>query len=434
LSYIVWVATLRHSKRVLTALALIAVLTAAVVGIVRTAPEKSASFPLEAPLRSGWFDGYPLVVGEAAAPITDIRPIRGRPEVLIAAKNGELFVLSASGFTPWLAMEKRWPGHLNFRKDEQGFLSFDFHPQFPTINKLFVSYTARPPASIVAKVPQASNLVMEEWSLSLDGDAPFSEAEVVDRRELFSLPMPSSFHFGGHVRFGPDGALYFSTGDGTLVRPPLLTAVVLPQSLYGAVLRFDLAAPNLLPVSNPFFSREGVQLVWAYGFRNPWRFAFAPDGKVFLGDVGNVTYEEVNHVEAGQFYGWPFFEGVPCRGLDANYPPERCVQSSVAHRPPIFQYGRTKGVAVIMGEVYEGSFFPQLKGKLLFSDHAPSLLWAMDVQSRKRSQWTVREIGRLPGGVTCLGAGTDGEILVGSISGYVHRMLPAAHATNFKKD
>jgi hypothetical protein len=201
---------------------------------------------------------------------------------------------------------------------ERGLLGLTFHPQFSTNGRFYVNYTRRPDgATVVAEYR--------------DG---------VEQRVLFTVAQPFENHNGGMIEFGPDGYLYVGMGDGGSGNDPENRAQNLNE-LLGKMLRINVDVPNSLPE------------IFAYGFRNPWRFSFDRlTGQLYVGDVGQSAREEIDIVTEGGNYGWRVWEGTFCTGLG----PAQC--SAPGFIPPIADYVNTGGngrCAIIGGYVYRGT-------------------------------------------------------------------------------
>ncbi|MFI5910028.1 PA14 domain-containing protein [Dactylosporangium sp. NPDC051541] len=172
---------------------------------------------------------------------------------------------------------------------------------------------------------------------------------------IFETQSPSQLlHVGGSIRFGPDGKLYFAVGDNGY--PPNAQDLSNP---HGKILRIN--PDGSIPADNPFYGQAGkLGAIWAYGFRNPWRFQFdAATGRLYVGDVGDYTWEELNLVVKGGNYGWPVHEG-------------RCASNCAGYTDPITAYNHDGGSgAVTAGPIYRGSQFPaEYTGSLFFGDYS----------------------------------------------------------------
>jgi glucose/arabinose dehydrogenase len=176
---------------------------------------------------------------------------------------------------------------------------------------------------------------------------------------IYKTTSPSQeLHVGGSIRFGPDGKLYFAVGDNGY--PPNAQDLSNP---HGKILRIN--KDGSIPMDNPFVGDSGdLPEIWAYGMRNPWRFQFdSENGKLYGGDVGDFTWEEINLIEKGKNYGWPLHEGM-------------CESDCAGYTDPIFAYDHNnESAAVTGGPVYRGSMFPQeYVGSLFFGDYAAGFI------------------------------------------------------------
>lgn len=249
---------------------------------------------------------------------------------------------------------------------EQGLLGLAFHPDYAVNGYFYVCYTAgiSPGNSIVARYTRsASNPLQADPSSALI---------------LLSIPQPFANHNGGCIKFGPDGYLYISIGDGGSAGDPQNNAQNLNSRL-GKILRIDVnqTTPPLnysIPAGNPFVGVSNAQPeIWAYGLRNVWRFSFDRlNGDLWMGDVGQNIWEEINRQPAnsngGQNYGWRCYEG------NAVYNTTGCASASTM-TPPVYVYQHLNGDCSITGGfVYRGALINNLWGKYLFTDYCSGLI------------------------------------------------------------
>lgn len=184
--------------------------------------------------------------------------------------------------------------------------------------------------------------------------------------ELFRTSSPSQLlHVGGSIRFGPDGKLYFAVGDngnGALAQEL--------DNPHGKILRIN--KDGSIPADNPFAGQPGkLGAIWAYGFRNPWRFQFdSATNELYGGDVGNFSWEEVNHIVKGGNYGWPIHEGM-------------CTSGCAGYINPIHAYPHAgESAAVTGGPVYRSDMFPaEYRGDLFFGDYAKGFIKHADLDA-----------------------------------------------------
>jgi uncharacterized repeat protein (TIGR03806 family) len=235
---------------------------------------------------------------------------------------------------------------------ELGLLDVAFSPNFATDSTLYLSYTA--PSQTGAATTVLSRVI------SPDGGVTF---DLATETVLFELEQPYNNHNGGQIAFGLDGYLYLSLGDGGGGGDPGNHGQD-PNTLLGSILRLDVSgsAGYLIPADNPFVAGGGREEIYAYGFRNPWRFSFDREtGELWVGDVGQYLWEEVDRVEPGGNYGWNIKEGSYC------YEAATCDEAGLLD--PIVEYDHSIGFAIIGGYVYRGEAIPQLEGTYLFTDH-----------------------------------------------------------------
>jgi glucose/arabinose dehydrogenase len=292
--------------------------------------------------------------------------------------------------------------------DERGLLGLAFHPNFQE-NGLLYTYTSEPtagPPTFPTTLPLGSapdhQNVVAEWQ-AVDPANPALGVNAASRRELMRVDWPQFNHDGGELAFGPDGLLYISMGDGGgaddadgqefIVADGALPANTAPivghqgdgnaQKLntpLGKILRIDVAGDNSangqygIPADNPFVGTPAVDEIWAFGFRNPFRFSFSSDGALIVGDVGQNDIEEVDVVVKGGNYGWNAKEGTLFFHINGN---AEGFGSDVLDNgrttadmiDPIAQYDtHGEGHSVIGGFVYAGSRIPALQGRYVFGE------------------------------------------------------------------
>ncbi|MDO9446056.1 MAG: PQQ-dependent sugar dehydrogenase [Dehalococcoidia bacterium] len=280
----------------------------------------------------------------------------------------------------------------------EGLLSVALDPAFDANGHLWAWYFAadKPPRTTLARFEV------------VEGKADPASAHVV----LEAL-QPGYNQNGGAIRFGPDGMLYLSIGDGSASLDPFEQGQD-TSTLLATVLRIDVSAsteahPYAVPTDNPFVGRDGVlPEIFAYGFRNPFRMDIDPEsGNVWLGDVGASSTEEVNRVLAGGNYGWSIVEGARC--LDAG----DCDTSGLV--PPVATYEHTEGVcAVIGGVVYRGDVLDHLHGQYLFADFCSGQVFALDTDE---DDATPEVIATLDGAPVTFGRDSDGAVLIADYAG-----------------
>lgn len=255
---------------------------------------------------------------------------------------------------------------------ETGLLGMAFHPNFPTNPRVYLSYT-NGSSGLVSRV--------SEFQSSDGGQTLDPATEVI----LLTVTQPESNHNGGNIAFGPDGYLYIGFGDGGGggdQHPPIGNGQNLTTTL-GKLLRIDIGGSTgsvryRIPAGNPYVGNalcntgSGTQScpeIYAYGFRNPWRWSFdRGSGELWVGDVGQDAIEEVDRVVAGGNYGWRCFEGTST--YNSN-----CGANAGSSLPPVAQYNHSVGSSVTGGYVYRGSAIPALAGRYVFGDFGSGRIW-----------------------------------------------------------
>jgi glucose/arabinose dehydrogenase len=281
--------------------------------------------------------------------------------------------------------------HKTTGEGEQGLLGLAFPRGFAESQRFYVNYTDRRGDTIIAMYRAA-------------GDVADADSETV----LLRIPQPYSNHNGGQLRFGPDGFLYIGMGDGGAGGDPENHAQR-GDSLLGKMLRVDVESEPgqvRVPADNPFVGVEGTRPeIWALGLRNPWRFSFdRKNGDLWIGDVGQDTYEEISHTPApsrgGENYGWSLMEGDHC------YQPG-CVAEGLVR--PVAEYRHTEGCSVTGGFVYRGSRSPALDGVYLYGDFCSGRLWGLRREGDAWRSDKLRDTGFL---ITSFGEDEQGEVYI----------------------
>jgi glucose/arabinose dehydrogenase len=263
-----------------------------------------------------------------------------------------------------------------------------------------------------------------------DGDHQIAElamrgqrADKGSHRSVLRIADPFGNHNGGQLAFGPDRRLYIAFGDGGGGGDPEGNGQAL-TSLLGKILRIDPrpagGRPYGVPADNPFVNREGARPeIWAYGLRNPWRFSSdAATGDLWIGDVGQSAYEEVDREPAGlggHNYGWNRREGRhPYNGGER---PQGAVD-------PVIEYGRAGGACTVIGGfVYRGQRIRGLRGAYLYGDYCAG--WVRAARADSGRVLEQRDLGLQVPGLSSFGTDTAGELYALSLGGDVYRIAPA---------
>ncbi len=279
---------------------------------------------------------------------------------------------------------------------ELGLLGVAFHPNYAQNSRFYVNYTRTVGGQI--------QTVIAEYS------APMAAANQVDpatERILLVVDQPFPNHKAGQLAFGSDGFLYFGLGDGGSGGDPNGNGQNV-NVLLGKMMRIDVDHTSTglqyaIPPGNPFASGGGRAEIWAWGFRNPWRFSFdRVTNRQFVADVGQDNFEEVNIVTGGANYGWNTMEGDHC-----FHPATGCNMAGLTL--PILEYSHAEGSAVIGGYVYRGGTIPSLQGTYVFTDLSGGKLWGATENS---GTWTRNVLMNISITPSAFGQDAAGELYI----------------------
>ena len=297
------------------------------------------------------------------------------------------------------------------KNNEEGFLGLAFHPRFAENGSFFVYYTssAEPHVSIVSR-------------FQVSGDDP-NQADRDSETVVMKIPQPFANHNGGSIAFGPDGYLYIGLGDGGGRNDPLGNGQNL-KTLMGSVLRIDVDQQSAtsaygIPQDNPFIGRKDARPeIFAFGMRNVWRLSFdRQTGDLWVADVGQDLWEEINIVTSGGNYGWSIREAPYAFG---NASPSTSIQPT----DPIWEYDHRVGKSITGGYVYRGSEIPELTGHYVYADFVTGKIWGLKYDPASRSVANNRSIqsDRMP--VLAFGECEQGEIYIAieSADGRLYRL------------
>ena len=320
----------------------------------------------------------------------------GSGRLFIVEQSGQIKILQGGVVlpTPFLDISAKLPV-LNAFFDERGLLGLAFHPDYENNGRFFVRYSA-PRAGLSGEpcfgtTRGCHKEILAEYSVSA-GDP--NVADITSESILFSVDEPEFNHNAGDVAFGPDGLLYFPLGDGGGANdglsnvPPSHGPFGNGQNIdtaLGAMLRIDVdgGTPYAIPFDNPFVGVAGLDEIYAYGLRNPYKFCFddGPGGNddLILADVGQDLFEEINVVQNGGNYGWVVREGFNCFDpSNPAVPPAACPTVGALGEPllpPIAEYSHDDGTtAIVGGFVYRGTQSPSLVGKYICGDFSAGFL------------------------------------------------------------
>jgi len=292
----------------------------------------------------------------------------------IVQQTGEILIKN-DATTLFLDLSK----HITIKPmpDERGLLGMAFDPDYSNNGFFYVSYVDTENYSVVSRFKVSNNKL---------------KADINSEKKLFYFKQPFNNHNGGHLEFSPvDHYLYISFGDGGKFGDPFNHAQN-KGNYFGKILRIDTDSENgyNIPPDNPFYgSKYEKEEIWAYGLRNPWRFSFdALNGNMFIGDVGQDSWEEINYLEfdsAGLNFGWNIMEGNHC------YSNPECDQRMYIE--PMLEYPsdaaywksmmglkekNITGCSVTGGYIYRGEKVKPLYGLYIFSDFCSGKIWSFN--------------------------------------------------------
>jgi len=276
---------------------------------------------------------------------------------------------------------------------ERGLLGLAFHPDYPDDGRIFVMYTAAGEGTNTVSVFTVTDGL----------------ADADSERVLVAIPDFAGNHNGGNVAFGPDGYLYFGTGDGGGAGDPQRNGQD-PDALLGKIVRLDVDTAGSEPQ------------IWALGMRNPWRFSFDREtGDLWIADVGQGAWEEIDVDPAGsgggRNYGWNVMEGPDCFGGGG------CDMAGLTL--PVVAYTHDEGCTVVGGYVYRGSAHPGLVGTYLYGDYCSGRFWSLDAQAAMAGGADPVVVLDAAVSVSSFGQDEGGELYVTDISaGTVLRVMP----------
>lgn len=354
-----------------------------------------------------------LLILSAAAPAASARPILYRSAVYsglsqplfvtgdgtgrfyVIERAGRIFTASSPGATLTTFLDIR--GQVN-TTSEGGLLSVAFSPNYAT-DRLFWVYTTN----------SAGDTVISRFERNAGNPAV---ADVASQHVIRQFARPYRNHVGGMMTFGNDGYLYVASGDGGSSGDPGNRAQN-KDTLFGKILRLDVVGHTnyVVPADNPFVGVAGDDRVWSYGLRNPWRFSFDSTGTIYIGDVGQNAWEEVDVSSAGGKglnYGWKRWEGKHV------YPPGSASPGTAGYTFPVWEIAHPAGESVTGGYVYEGSRFPGMRGAYYFGDYVYGQVYEL---RKSGSTWVSSLLADYGGTNSSFGRDDTGELYYTDLTG-----------------
>ena len=386
-------------------------------------------------LRAAAMDKIPAVeIRVAFTNITFSHPIwlcespDNTKRLFIADHFGHVSILPKNAATTnaqlFLDISDRKPHQGN---SEEGLLGFAFHPKFKKNGKFYIHYSGHNPRR---------SIVSEFHVSATNADV----ADPASERILFTAlqPVKPDNHKGGTLAFGQDGYLYLGLGDGgTVAGDPDNNAQNLNAYL-GKILRFDVDHQDdgkqyAVPKSNPFYHDMNAKPeIYAYGLRNPWRMSFdRQTGELWVGDVGQNTWEEIDIIKKGGNYGWRLREGFHgFRTNDTAVVPTIDPIAEYPHNPTLSTNHYGFGMCITGGYVYRGHKLPRLRGAYVYADYMLSTIWALryehgQVTAQKELAHAGPEI-KPPWNIVSFGEDQDGELYTLCFDGKIRELVEAA--------
>jgi uncharacterized repeat protein (TIGR03806 family) len=364
-------------------------------------------------------------VGTFSSPVLLLQEPRSTARWYVVQKTGIVFVFdnqpNVTARREFINLTGQITGSAS---DERGLLGMAFHPDFPVNPRVYASFTATAGGQLVSRIVEFQT---RDGGQTLDATSG---------QTLLQVNQPESNHNGGHIAFGPDGYLYIGLGDGggggdghgSIGNGQRLS------TLLGKMLRIDVNSTTAggtryaIPATNPFqgpvcnndtgaFTTNCPE-IYAYGFRNPWRWSFdSVSGELWAGDVGQNAWEEVDRVVLGGNYGWRCREG-------AHAFNGACGPNAGSSIDPVAEYDHQQGVSITGGYVYRGSAIPALAGRYVFGDFGSGRIWHVARDATPTQQFTTGFNTGLS--ISSFAQDAAGEIYVVNFSGTLHRLRAGA--------
>lgn len=340
--------------------------------------------------------------------ITDIQAVPGDKSLYaITQKDGELAWWDSKTHNRgvWLNLDV-------LTSSEQGLLGAAFHPNFEKNGLFVLHYSTTQNRKPVGRI--------ELWGFEPGVDV--HNVKPKQKYIILEVEQPYSNHNGGQVAFGPDGYLYIGFGDGGSGGDPLNHGQN-TKSFLGSIIRIDInqkIRPYAIPRDNPFVGNKNyLPEIWAWGFRNPWRFSFDEKGRLWVADVGQHKWEEISMVQPGRNYGWRFREGAHCFKPRMNCP------TSDLLTDPVFEYDHSIGSSITGGYEYRGSKIPALFANWIFGDFVEGKIWALDLSAYEKGEIRIQELGNWSIAISTFGRAHNGEIYIADFSGgAIYQFVP----------
>lgn len=330
----------------------------------------------------------------------------GTKRLFVVEQTGLIWIIANDEVlpTPFLDVSRLLsPDVFRGGYSERGLLGLAFHPNYAENGTFFIHHTDVNGDTNVAR-----------YRVSRDNP---NRADAESRALVLFVDQPYADHNGGMIAFGPDGYLYIGMGDGGSPDDPheygQNTTVLL-----GKLLRIDVNADTYtVPQTNPFVGQDDyAPEIWAYGLRNPWRFSFDRlTGDLYIGDVGQWDWEEVNYQPAdfagGANYGWSAYQGMH------EYLGRQAVSEVTM---PFTEYAHSEGCSVTGGYVYRGTALPELVGAYFFGDYCSGRIWVSYPDGA--GAWQTALYFEDAFVISSFGEDEDGELYMVDYKGVIYRL------------
>ncbi|MBK1791295.1 PQQ-dependent sugar dehydrogenase [Persicirhabdus sediminis] len=342
-------------------------------------------------------------------------PAGENSKVWVVEKEGMIYSYDLATGQPKLFMD--FTSVIDVQANEQGLLGMAFCPDYSSSRRFYLYYTDADHAVKIAR---------------FRADASLMTADAATKEELITIDQPYKNHNGGWLEFGPDGFLYAGIGDGGAANDPKDAGQDLKTHL-GKILRLDVSVEKSysIPGDNPFVNDDkALNEIWAYGLRNPWRCTFdAKSGDLYIADVGQNHWEEINYLPAGSAgganFGWRLREGLietPNKKAGGKKP------AGAIDPIHVYAHGSAagEGLSITGGCVYRGKI-KSLDGHYFFADYVTPHVWSFKVEAGKAAQlkdWSnilKAENGGLRS-IASFGQDGQGELYIVTLAGWIHQI------------
>lgn len=356
-------------------------------------------------------------IANANSPVALTHAPDGSGRLFIVERAGRIRIWDGGALRTFLDLRSRVNTN-DSGGDERGLLALAFSPEYATNGHFYVNYISSNSS------PRGSTVISRFTVNPANADDGIETSEEV----ILVIPQPEPNHNGGQINFGPDGYLYIGMGDGGGAGD-LHGSVGNGQAndtFLGKMLRIDVEGlpdpglPYAIPADNPFLLDTQVpNEIWAFGLRNPWRWSFdRKTGDMYIADVGQYEWEEVNFIPAastgGENFQWRRVEGF--NTFNSGTPLTKGTSTD-----PVFEYDHNAGSSITGGYVYRGSSFPRMEGIYYFGDYNSGRIWGL--QRDPSGNWIDRQFLDTSLNISSFGEDEAGNLYVASLfTGDIYRL------------